>query len=178
MLAVGLYHVSRTFEQGGTPTLAGALNAWRPVVGQLAALAFVLLFVYMVWVRIAFLIFMIFFGVDGPAPDTFFTEVFLQPRSVPFLVIGTASGAVLALVVFAISAVSIPMILDRDASVLTAVVTSVKAVAANPGPMLLWAVLIVVFMFAGIASMFIGLVFALPLIGHATWHAYRELVED
>jgi uncharacterized membrane protein len=176
MLAVGLYRVSATLEAGGKPSVVEALSAWRPVIGQLAVLAFVLVFAYLIWLRIAFLIFMLFFGLRSPAPETFFNEVFLQPESVPFLVIGTGSGAILALFVFSISAVSIPMILDRNASVLTAIVTSVRAVLANPGPMLLWAALIVVFTAAGLASLFIGLVVMLPLIGHATWHAYRDLV--
>ncbi len=176
MLAVGLYHVSARLEDMGRPTLGEALRAWWPARGQLAVMAFVLLFAYLVWLRVAFLIFMLFFGLQPPAPETFVNEVFLQPQSVPFLVIGTAAGAVLALAVFAISAVSIPMILDRNVGALTAIITSVRVVVANPRPMLLWAALIVVFTAAGLASFFIGLVVTLPLIAHASWHAYRDLV--
>ena len=176
-LAVGLYHVSARLEDAGRPTLAEALRAWWPARGQLAVMAFVLLFAYLVWLRVAFLIFLLFFGLQPPAPETFVSEVFLQPRSVPFLIVGTGAGAVLALTVFAISAVSIPMILDRKVGALTAIITSVRAVVANPRPMLLWAALIVVFTAAGLASMFVGLVVTLPLIGHASWHAYRDLVD-
>ena len=177
MLAVGLYRVSERLEAGARPTFAEAATAWRPVLGQLGVMAFVLVFVYLAWLRIAALIFMLFFGLDAPAPETFFNQVFLQPESVPFLLVGTGTGAILAFLVFSVSAVSIPMILDRNASVLAAVVTSVRTVLANPGPMLLWALLIVVFTAAGLASLFVGLAIMLPLIGHATWHAYRDLVE-
>lgn len=177
MLAVGLYHVSARLEGMGRPTLADALRAWWPARGQLAVMAFVLLFAYLAWLRVAFLIFMLYFGLQPPAPETFVNEVFLQPQSVSFLIVGTAVGAVLALAVFAISAVSIPMILDRNLGALTAIITSVRVVAANPRPMLLWAALIVLFTAAGLASFFVGLVVTLPLIAHASWHAYRDLVD-
>ena len=177
MLAVGLYHVSARLEDSGRPTLADALRAWWPARGQLAVMAFVLLFAYLVWLRVAFLIFMLFFGLQPPAPETFVNDVFLQPQSVPFLIIGTGAGAVLALAVFAISAISIPMIMDRNVGALVAIVTSVRVVATNPRPMMLWAALIVLFTAAGLASLFIGLVVTLPLIAHASWHAYRDLVD-
>jgi uncharacterized membrane protein len=82
----------------------------------------------------------------------------------------------LAGLVFAVSVVSIPMLLDRDIDVVTAVTTSVMAVRVNPGPMALWAALIVVFTGVGLATVFLGLAITMPLIGHATWHAYRDVV--
>ena len=87
-------------------------------------------------------------------------------------------GAIIAAAVFAISVVSIPMMLDRKTDFVTAVLTSLTAVRANPGPMVLWAALIVIFTGIGLLTFYLGLALALPLIGHATWHAYRDLVED
>jgi hypothetical protein len=91
--------------------------------------------------------------------------------------VGTVIGAILATIVFAISAISIPMLLDRDVGVATAIAASVAVVRANLRPMALWAALIVVFTALGLATLYIGLAVALPLIGLATWHAYRDMVE-
>ena len=90
--------------------------------------------------------------------------------------VGTLVGAVLAAVVFAVSAVSIPMLLDRDIDVISAIATSIVAVRENPAAMAVWAILIVLFIGAGLVTGFIGLILTMPLISHASWHAYRELV--
>ena len=102
-----------------------------------------------------------------------------SPTALPFLIVGTALGAVLAALVFAISAISIPMLLDkRDCTVWVAIATSWVAVRANWKPMALWAVLIVAFTGFGMIPFFLGLAITMPLIGHATWHAYKDLVVD
>jgi len=103
-------------------------------------------------------------------------QVVLSGANALFLVIGGIIGAFLALVVFAISAVSLPMLLDKETNVFVAIATSVAAVRANPRPMLLWAFLIVSFTGAGLVLGLVGLVLTLPLVAHATWHAYRDLV--
>jgi uncharacterized membrane protein len=94
----------------------------------------------------------------------------------PFLIVGTGAGAVLAAAAFAISAVSIPMLVDRDITAMEAIVVSIRAVAANPGAMAFWAGLIVVFTAMAMVPFFLGLALVIPLVGHATWHAYRDLV--
>jgi len=176
--AVGLYEVSRRLATGHTPRLGETLAAWRPNASQIAFMGVVLLVIHIAWMRLAFLIFMLFFSGQPPRPETAaLIEVFFSPSSVPFLVVGTAIGAVLAVIVFALTAVSIPLLLDRpDANVITAMATSVEAVRQNPGPMLLWAWLIVLFVGAGMLIGFVGLIVTLPLIGHATWAAYRDTV--
>jgi uncharacterized membrane protein len=125
------------------------------------------------------MIFMLYYGIGNvPSVDKLLVETFLQPSSIPFLIFGTAVGGVLAAATFAISAVSIPLLLDRtEANVMEAIVTSVRAVLANPWTMALWGLLIVVFTAAGLVTLYLGLVIVLPLIGHATWHAYKELVQ-
>lgn len=102
-----------------------------------------------------------------------------SPTALPFLIVGTVLGAILAALVFAISAISIPMLLDkRDCTVWVAIATSWVAVRANWKPMALWAALIVAFTGFGMVPFFLGLAITMPLIGHATWHAYKDLVVD
>ena len=110
---------------------------------------------------------------DGSAAQLFFSG-----SGLTFLLVFLVVGAVIAAAVFTISVVSIPMMLDRKTDFITAVLTSITAVRANPWPMLLWAALIVIFTGIGLITFYLGLAIALPLIGHATWHAYRDLVED
>jgi len=129
------------------------------------------------WVRIATLLFALFFSDVNPGLERLIQWTLFSPSSLPFLVVGGAVGAALAVVVFAISAVSLPLLLDRDENVFTAIATSVTAVRLNWQAMALWAALIVVFTGLGIVTLFIGLAVTLPLIGHATWHAYKDLVE-
>jgi uncharacterized membrane protein len=96
----------------------------------------------------------------------------------PFLIVGTGAGAILAAVAFSISAISIPMLVDRDVSAMEAIMLSIRAVLTNPGAMIFWAGLIVVFTAMAMAPFFLGLALVVPLIGHATWHAYKDLVVE
>ena len=108
--------------------------------------------------------------------EAFLERVLLSSQSLPFLITGTLTGAALAVVAFAISAVAVPMLMDRDVNVVTAIVTSVAAVRRNWQAMALWAAIVAFFTLLGLATFCIGLAVTLPLISHATWHAYRDLV--
>lgn len=177
LLTVGLYEASRRREQGLSTSFAQALGAWQRNASQIALMGMALLLLMFAWVRIAALLFLLWFGMDPPSLADLVVQTFLTAQGLPFLVIGTLAGALLALVTFSISVVSIPLLLDRpEANVIDAILASIKAVRANPAPLLLWAALIVLFVAAGLATLFLGLVVALPLIGHASWHAYRDLV--
>lgn len=176
ILAVGLYETSRRLGAGEPTGMGLALTAWTRNFGQVAFLGFTLMLFLLAWIRLATLIFALFFSQTPVNPDSFIQDVFISVESLPFLATGTVVGGVLAVIVFAISAISVPMLMDRDVSIVVAIATSVAAVKENPGPMLLWAVLIALFTGAGLATAYLGLILALPLIGHATWHAYRELV--
>ena len=136
-----------------------------------------LLIIYFVWLEIAFLLFMLFLGPQSLQLETIIPTLLFTPSGLGLLVVGTAAGAILAMLVFSITAVSIPLLMRRKVDIVTASLTSIKAVALNPGAMLLWAVLIAGMMVAAFATMFLGLIVVFPLIGHATWHAYRSLVE-
>ncbi len=177
MLAVGLYEISRRRQEGRTAVLSDALMAWRRNVGQIALMGLVLMLLHLAWVRIATLLFALFFQDASPTLDRLADALLFSPASLPFLVTGAAIGAVLAAVVFAISVVSIPMLLDRDAGVLVAIATSWAVVRVNPAAMTLWAALIVAFTVLGFVSLYLGLAVVLPLLGHASWHAYKDLVE-
>jgi uncharacterized membrane protein len=176
ILGVGLYDTSRRLEANAPASLATAIGAWRRNGEQLALLGLVLMLLHLVWVRVAQLLFALFFSAASPTWDNVVQVLLFSGPSLWFLGVGTVIGFVLAVVVFAIGAISIPMVHDRPVSAFTAIEISVTAVRRNWKPMALWAALIVIFTAAGIATLFVGLAITMPLIGHATWHAYRDLV--
>jgi uncharacterized membrane protein len=177
LLAVGLYEVSRRREFGQTATLADGVRAASKVTGRVALFGVLLLIIYLGWVRIAFVLFMLFFGTSAlpPLPE-FVPTLLFTPHGLGLLVTGTAIGAVLAMLTFAISAIAVPLLFDRPIDPITASVVSVRAVLLNPKAMILWAALIAAAVVLGFVTLFLGLVVTFPLIGHATWHAFRELL--
>jgi uncharacterized membrane protein len=178
IFAVGLYEVSRRRQRGEPPTLAAALAAFQVNPTQIGLMGVALLLLFFAWADLAVLIFFLFFGLRPPSLQDFVGQVFFSAGSLPFLIFGTAVGAVLAAVAFSLSAVSIPLLLDRPREhVVTAIVTSFRTILDNPATMLFWAVLIVLFVGAGLVTFYLGLIVTLPLIGYASWHAYRDLVE-
>ena len=177
--AVGLYETSRRLEIGQRPGLRDIFTAAVQAPGQLGFFGAILAFAYFAWVQVAFLLFMLFLGSNPLPPASEFVPTLLfTPRGLGLLVTGTITGGAIALLVFAISAISVPLLMTRRLDAVTAARASLAAVIVNPKPMALWAALIVGFMTLGIATLFVGLVFAFPLIGHATWHAFRDLVRE
>lgn len=173
-VAVGLYEASRRLEHGEPVSFPALLLQWRRPF-QVGAFGVILILLHLAWMRTALLWFMLYFHAGTPPLDQIPTYL-LDPSNLPFLVIGTAMGAGFALITFAVSAVSLPLLVDRDTDVISAVVVSVKAVITNPKAMLLWAGLIAFFTVVGLATFFIGLGLLFPLVAHATWHAYKDLV--
>ncbi len=166
LLAFGLYSISRQLEQGRVPRLGVCLRESRHHLRNELLFAIVLLLVLLIWARAATMV-NIFAPIDE---ESGWLGV------VQFLAIGSAVGSIFAGLVFSISVVSLPMMLDRDTDAITAALTSINAVRKNKGPMLLWAALIVLLMLLGFATALLGLALVLPLLGHASWHAYRETV--
>jgi uncharacterized membrane protein len=178
ILAVGLYEISRRHEGALPITLRDVVFVHVAAPVQLAFMAFLLMFLYLVWLRAATLLVALFvYGNFMPLSD-FVAFVLTTPEGVAMMVIGTVIGALLALITFAIAALSIPILLRKDVDVMTAMSASVEVVMDAPGPMLLWGWLIAVLTAFGVATMFVGLIVVFPLIGHATWHAYRSIVDD
>jgi uncharacterized membrane protein len=177
LLAVGIYEVGRLHEAGVRPTFAHTRAALRRNRFQIAFMgALLMLFLYG-WLRVATMLSALFLGDEIPPLGAFLETAFLSRQHLDFALTGTAIGAVLAAIVFGLSAVSLPMLVDRPVDAVTAAVTSMRACLANPVTMALWAATIVAVTLLAALPGFLGLVIALPLLGHATWHAYRDLVE-
>jgi uncharacterized membrane protein len=175
-LATGLYDISRRLERGERVRLADTLAAWRANRGAFSLFAVVLIVLMLLWSRASLITFALHFSGEGiPRVDRFLEHV-VSVEHVDFLATWFAVGGLFALIVFAVSVVSVPLMLDRGTDTIVAALTSVRAFFANPGPLLLWAVLIALTIGAGFATLMIGLVFAAPVVGHATWHAYRALI--
>lgn len=172
--AVGLYEISRRHERGQPVSLGHALGAWRANGGQIAVFGMVLMLVFIAWMQLVMLIFALLHQGVTPTWESFVRVVFLQPDSFPLLLAALLLGGVLATIVFAMSALAVPLLMDRTINALDAMRLSVQAVRRNARPMLLWATIIAAFTGIGLVTFLLGLLVMLPLIGHATWHAYRD----
>jgi uncharacterized membrane protein len=176
MLGIGLYQISDSVERRQEVQFCNALTAWKRNDVQLSAMALVLVMVMLAWMLAAILVFALLYSNPTPTWPNFITEVFLSGKNSLFVFSGIAVGGVIAAFTFMISAVTVPLLMDREVDVVTAIQTSMHAVRLNWQAMTLWACLIVMFVGIGMATFYIGLTVAMPLVGHATWHAYRDLV--
>jgi uncharacterized membrane protein len=176
LLGIGLYQISENLEKGDELRFCQALEAWRRNDVQLGAMALVLVMILLVWMLAGLLLFALLYDRPVPTWENFIPAVFLSGDSSLFVFSGILTGAVIAAFTYAISAITVPMLMDRDTDVMTAMRTSVEAVRVNWQAMTLWACLIVMFVGVGIVTFYIGLLVTMPLVGHATWHAYRDLV--
>lgn len=175
-LAMGLYEISRRHERNEGCSLAPTLTVWRRNAGNIGIFAVVLGVVFLVWARASLVIFALFYTNEMPNLAGFLGQV-LAMENMEFLLVYFGVGLIFAAIVFAVSVVSIPMMLDRDQDAITAMLASVGALARNPGAMIVWACAIVTLTLVGFLSFHVGLVVLMPIIGHASWHAYRDLVE-
>lgn len=175
-LAVGLYDLSRRRERGEPADVAHTFAAWEPNKGALGMFAIVLAVVLLVWARASLVVFALFSTQGMPTLDDFLDRV-VSLDNLEFVLAYLCVGGFFAMLVFAISVVSVPMMLDRNTDGIVAVLTSLRACVANVPAMLVWGLAIVLVVGLGFATWLAGLLVAVPVIGHATWHAYRALVE-
>jgi uncharacterized membrane protein len=176
LAAVGLYEASRRLAAGEALHPRAIIRAGTPARGQLLFFGALLMLGYLLWVRAAFLLLALFLGTAVlPPPSEFMQQLLFTPAGLGLLIVGSMTGGLIAATIFAISAVSVPMLLARPTDAITAARASIVAVLKNPKPMALWAALIVALMAAGFATLLVGLVVVFPLIGHATWHAYEDI---
>lgn len=174
-LCLGIYHASRCLERGGPPpALADSLTCWRPTRGTMAIFAGVLLILEMLWGRASLVVFAVTFN-TMPSTENLLAQL-ISLDNLEFLITYTVVGAVFAGLIFVTSAISIPMILDRQTDAVSAGLTSIRACLQNPGVMLVWGALITLIVGLAMLPAFAGLLVAGPVIGHATWHAYRQIV--
>jgi uncharacterized membrane protein len=177
--AAGLYEVSRRHERGEKPSWGIVLGAMRLCCGKdLAWMAVITVFSLIVWVDFAVFIYLMFFGLHVLSVQELFQSILTTPSGALFLLIGNFFGALFALTVFALTAVSFPLLYDRQVDFVTAMITSVKSVIKNPRAMLSWLFVIAMLLIASIVTVFLGLFLTLPILGHATWHLYRLLIDD
>jgi uncharacterized membrane protein len=176
-VAIGLYDVSRRREAGQQPSVRGI---WSTVKsrGEIGWMAFVTLFVFLVWMYQVRLLIALLLGINASfsSPQEFIAVVLTTNEGLLFLAIGNAVGAALSLILFSLTVVSFPLLLDRDVDFITAMITSVRAVVTSPVPMIGWAAVIVVLLLVSAVPYFLGLLLTLPVLGHATWHLYRRIV--
>lgn len=176
--AAGLYEVSRRLERGEKLDWRGVLIfVFHQREGQIAWMAFVVLFVFWIWLYQIRILIALFLGFKAPSSlEGFVNVVATTQEGLLFLSVGTLVGAVLSLVLFSITVIAMPLLIDTERDFVTAMITSVKTVSANPAVMLTWGVLVATL--AGVALLpgFLGLLVIFPVLGHATWHLYRRAI--
>lgn len=178
LVAIGLYEVSRLIERGEPLSWGRVFGAIRAQAGkEIGWMSFVVLFVLIIWLYQVRLLLALFLGMEPISTMRDFLHVVLTTsQGWMFLAVGHVVGAILAVVLFSLTVVSFPLLLDRDVDFITAMITSVRSVVLNPVPLLLWAAIIALMLFIASVPLFAGLIFVLPVLGHASWHLYRKLV--
>ncbi len=175
-LCMGLYQVSMRIERGEKPDFGASLTAWDTRTGTMAIFGAVLLILEMIWGRAALIVFALSF--DGMPDFKGSLAALLQPENIEFIIAYCGVGAIFAGLIFAISVVAIPMILDRQVDAVTAAITSIRVVLASPLVMIFWGAIITALVVLAMLPWFIGLLVVGPVLGHASWHAYRGTVGD
>jgi uncharacterized membrane protein len=175
-LALGLYDVSRRREQGTAASMFASVNCWKPHIRSMGMLVLVLIVLELLWGRASLIVFAVFFNTGMPS-TTGVIEAIFNPQNWEFVLAYTLVGGFFAALVFALSVVSIPMILDRDTDAISAAITSLEVVLRNTAVMVLWGATITLLVAGALAlPTSAGLVVMGPLLGHASWHAYRSAV--
>lgn len=176
-LAMGLYDLSRQIASGQQPTLVPSLTAWRANILNVGIFAGVLTVILLIWARASMITFALYFQ-DSAFPSlTEVIESVFTLKQPMFAMVYFAVGGIFAGLVFAISVVVIPLMAERKTDAITAAIASIITCAKNPLTMLLWGLCIVVLVVFGFATYFVGLIITMPIVGHATWHVYRDVVE-
>jgi len=174
-LAVGMYEVSRRLEAGQTEwarrDIFGVI--WRQRARQVPMMSWVIIVYFLFWSFFAHMLFALFLGPSALTDVTSSYAYLLRPEGVRMLLVGTAFGAVFAFVLFTLTVVSLPLLLDKELDFVTAMLTSVAVVRANPVVMPVWAAIVAGLTFVAMAPFLFGLFVVLPVLGHATWHIYR-----
>lgn len=177
IIAVGFYCMSRTLERGETPSFSQGLDAFRFNSSSLIGFALVLGFIVAAWAVIASVLIALFFN-SVTISDDIVTTILSNEQMLPFALAYLVIALIFSLVTFSISVISVPLITNRRVDVVTAMRTSLEAVRKNPLTMLSWALMVSSLIVVGAYLFYIGLAITLPIVGHASWHAYRDLVVD
>jgi uncharacterized membrane protein len=176
VLSAGLYELSRQREGGGKPGFIDSLPQLKKKAEPLAAFGLGVGLLAFFWERISAVMFGVLGGTSGIETTHFITQIVLSGNHRGFVAAWFIIGAILALLAFAVSVVSVPLMLDREVGPLTAVSTSLRAFSLNLETLVLWAALIVALTLLGFVTLLFGLILFMPLLGHASWHAYHDMV--
>jgi uncharacterized membrane protein len=175
-LCLGMYRVSQRLENGEQPGFADSLFAWRARTGQLGIFGVVLLVLEMLWARSTLVVFAVTF--DGMPDFQGSLTALVSGENITFLIVWLIVGAIFAALIYSVSVVSMPMILHRRTDAITAGLTSIRLVLTQTPVMLLWALIITALVALAMLPWFAGLLVIGPVLGHASWHAYRATVAD
>lgn len=174
-LAIGLYDLSRQKALTGAPRLLPSLTAWRANPGAIGVYVLILTVIFLVWARASLVTFALFHDEGLPSLVALVAQL-ARGENIALIFAWLGVGLLFATLVFALSVVSIPFLLDARAEAVTAAAASVVALVRNLPAMALWAALIAVLTGVGLALFYVGLIVVVPVIGHATWHAYKDLI--
>jgi uncharacterized membrane protein len=177
MLAAGLYELSRRYLAGEPATLPDSMVAWKRNPSALVGFALLSILAGTAWQVASVVIVALFYKGPALTPAAMMIEILVNPQHYLLFFVYMCAGGLLAALVFAVSVVSMPMLVDRRCDLLTALATSVNAVAENPLPLALWAVILMLLTGLGFATLLLGMIVILPWLGHASFHAYKDLVE-
>jgi uncharacterized membrane protein len=180
LAAVGLYEISRRRDAGRPVSWIDAFGVLRsPALGSILRLGLVLLAVFLLWLAAAWEIWLLTLSPTHPASlGAFVQEVLFTPRGWAMIAIGIGVGFLFAVLSFALSVISVPLLLDRNVGAGRAIAVSLRAVRANPGPMALWGLIVAAGLAAGSLPALVGLIIVVPVFGHATWRLYRKVVTE
>ncbi len=175
--AVGLYEVSRRLETGEPLNWGGVLGClFEQRDRQISFMAVIVIIAFGFWIILARGIFAIFMGQTGFGTETI--GMLLSVQGVFMVLVGTVVGGAMAAALYAVTVISLPLLLDREVDFATAMITSYKTVSENPKVMFTWAAIIAAMLFVGMLPAFLGLLVVLPVLGHASWHMYRRVLVD
>jgi uncharacterized membrane protein len=177
--ALGLYELSRRREAGQDASVSQAFDVLQSSsIGAIAALGVVLLIVFGIWIDVAYNIYVANFGYAPPASVGQFARDVLTTRAGwTLIIVGNGVGLLFAAAVLAIGVMSFPLLVDRDVGAAVALLTSIRAVLKNPVQMAAWGLIVAALLVLGSLPLFLGLTVVLPVLGHATWHLYRKVVD-
>jgi uncharacterized membrane protein len=179
LAAVGFYEISRRREQA-EPLEFGTVvsSVWSNTKGQLPWFATIIVVIFLFWFFIGHMIFALFLGLSPMTNVSTSLDVFWTTDGLTMIGVGSIAGSIFALLVFSMSVLGIPMLIDRDIDFMTAMLTSIVAVRDNPLPYIIWGAFVGIITLISMVPMFLGLFITMPILGHATWHLYRRVTTD
>ncbi|PYE86350.1 DUF2189 domain-containing protein [Phyllobacterium leguminum] len=178
LAAIGLYEISRRREFGLDASWKHALDVVHsPAIPAILAVGALLLAIFLAWLFTAETLYLHLMGpMASETPSAFLTRIFTTEQGFKLIVWGNLAGLAYAIVVLSLSAVTFPLLIERDTGAWMAIRTSIKAVVVNPVPMALWGLIVAILLAIGFATFFAGLAIIIPVLGHASWHLYRRVV--